>query len=465
MNNSNNRKNSTIDLYEVIGHKFEKISYSLCYGWIVIPVIMSVVCAILHYTYRAHDDYVTQMYSSVYVMITMTLGTLLLCYWLFAIYEKKYHFKTTLVGFTREKAGHEVWLLLLLGLWFWSLVCALCAEDLVIAFKGTTNLSEGFYTYCIFAATFGCAYMIDDDNKKLKLIRLYVTVTNILAILMYFQENQIPILKEFNLWYETSVFLNSNHYGYVLSMSLMCIVGLYYRTIGNSDIKGMIKYGISFLLQMYILMINNTFGAYLAICLAMVMSIVIILVRKEKIRWMHALPFLATIVLTVISALGLMHNYVGQTIGESCIEFMKDLFKVAKRAEGYEKAGTNRIFLWKEALKLIPKHPLVGVGPEGLTGEYFATTGYTRPHNEYIQWAVFCGIPGLALYLSALITLCVNRVRRLKSVSDVQLIAAFAVIGYLISAFFGNTKYYITPYFLIFLGMIANGAKNNECGD
>lgn len=101
---------------------------------------------------------------------------------------------------------------------------------------------------------------------------------------------------------------------------------------------------------------------------------------------------------------------------------------------------------------LIGQKPIFGWDPEGSDQILASLTSVTRPHNEYLQYAVFLGIPGLALYLTSLFTLAVDRLNRLKELDTSTLIAGGSVFAYAASAFFGNTKYYSSPLFFILLG-------------
>ena len=78
--------------------------------------------------------------------------------------------------------------------------------------------------------------------------------------------------------------------------------------------------------------------------------------------------------------------------------------------------GSSRIFIWRNALPLIPKRPLFGGGPDTLAdriGVIFETVkedgtvkqaSIDAAHNEYLNIAVCQGIPALIAYLAAVIS-------------------------------------------------------------
>ena len=100
---------------------------------------------------------------------------------------------------------------------------------------------------------------------------------------------------------------------------------------------------------------------------------------------------------------------------------------------------------------------MFGYGPEGTyyTWIFEDDMGYDRPHNEYIQTALFMGIPAAILYLTGLFMLFIYCIKNRKQLPSYAIISGTAVFAYCISAFFGNSMYYTTPYFFMMLGMLS----------
>lgn len=70
--------------------------------------------------------------------------------------------------------------------------------------------------------------------------------------------------------------------------------------------------------------------------------------------------------------------------------------------------GTQyRLMMWKDSLRLIPKHPVFGVGPDSVIqyGDQWNIEAYKKLplrshfHSTYIQLAVDCGLPCLAAFV------------------------------------------------------------------
>lgn len=80
----------------------------------------------------------------------------------------------------------------------------------------------------------------------------------------------------------------------------------------------------------------------------------------------------------------------------------------------------------------------------------------SRPHNEYIQIGSSIGIPGLIFYLMFLLTLFYKSLKNMQKQFNFRIISILVALSYLISAFFGVSVFYTTPYLYIFLGLSAS---------
>ena len=101
--------------------------------------------------------------------------------------------------------------------------------------------------------------------------------------------------------------------------------------------------------------------------------------------------------------------------------------------------------------------PILGYGAENLEVEYAKyNINQDRPHNLIIQLATTSGLPGLLLYISGIGLILFRGLKRLKEDDNTYIAVYFTVIAYLISAMFGNSMYYTSPYFFILLGFIMN---------
>ena len=124
--------------------------------------------------------------------------------------------------------------------------------------------------------------------------------------------------------------------------------------------------------------------------------------------------------------------------------------------------NTIRLKMWQIAWEYIRQRPVLGLGPDGSGITERAFSLVDRPHNEYIQYALYLGIPGAAMYLTALGSLFLRCLRQLKALPVPAVVLGGVVFAYCASAFIGNTMYYTTIYFFCFLGLLTGLAAQTE---
>ena len=119
--------------------------------------------------------------------------------------------------------------------------------------------------------------------------------------------------------------------------------------------------------------------------------------------------------------------------------------------------------LWINGIKFMLNSPIIGYGPDNLRPMYAELNiNQDRPHNLLIQLATTSGIPGMLLYVTAVGIVVVKGISRLLKNNENGKIFLIIVTTYLVSAMFGNSMYYTSPYFFIALGYLLNSNLNKE---
>ena len=117
-------------------------------------------------------------------------------------------------------------------------------------------------------------------------------------------------------------------------------------------------------------------------------------------------------------------------------------------------AGSGRWGIWNRYLDLIAHNPIFGIGMEGIyVYQLLQYVGSQRPHNEYMQYAVFYGIPAAILYTMGVVGVFLRAFLRRATLDNVTLAALTSAMAYVVSACFGVTVYNTTPFFFIMLGL------------
>ena len=127
--------------------------------------------------------------------------------------------------------------------------------------------------------------------------------------------------------------------------------------------------------------------------------------------------------------------------------------------------GSNRGWIWRNAIEVIPYNPIFGTGPDTFyhalgpqrQAEAVAHSGetYDKAHNIFLQIAVCMGIPALIAYLIFLGGVFIPSVKR---AFDRPLLFAFgaAALAYVIQSFFAVEVPITTPLLWIALGVMAS---------
>jgi len=129
--------------------------------------------------------------------------------------------------------------------------------------------------------------------------------------------------------------------------------------------------------------------------------------------------------------------------------------------------GTNRVYIWKNALKVFPEHPIIGSGPDtfkqvfpaAAQGAYGET--YDKAHNEYLQILICQGILGLVSYLLFLVAALIKAIP--KAFKNPLVMAVFAgFVGYCAQAFFNISLPIASQMLWVLAGMLANKRFRDE---
>lgn len=140
-----------------------------------------------------------------------------------------------------------------------------------------------------------------------------------------------------------------------------------------------------------------------------------------------------------------------------------ELGMIFRREEDLSEVGTGRGKLWAIGIKMIADNPILGVGPGNISDRYFQLTGKaTKPHNEFIEYAVTLGIPGLLFYVLALFMYLKEFFIKRKDASLLVLGLLCVTIAYLVSSLIGVIMYHTMAFFFMFLGLSVGQLKQTE---
>ena len=289
--------------------------------------------------------------------------------------------------------------------------------------------------------------VIQNTEIKKWYLRIFLMIGSFLAALEIVDYYFFPVPQFRATTFEKAahaIFSNSNHYGYYLVMVIMLSSMAY---VADENKKWKWFYLFNFLINSVVLVLNNTFGAFLACIAALLFQMIVLWILQHRIS-KETLIFLV-LFLAVFFIMSTWYY----TVFSNFTIFIRDILNIAKNKEEASTAGSGRWRLWVKTVELIQEKPLLGWGAEGITDILYKTYNEYRTHNEFLQYAVFFGIPAGICYIAANFTVFLHGLKykiQLDLWTTAMLVASF---GYLASSFVGNSKVYVTPFFFIMLGL------------
>lgn len=424
---------------------FEKLFYALLITLIFVPILQ------IPIYYISNFDW----YLNYNLFIESIAQISLICLIIFILYntykDKKFIFNCI------KNNKSLIFLIIFLICVF---ISSILSKDLSLAFHGSDYRHEGFFMYIYYTVFFLISLSIKDYKKKINLAKIISICATLISIMVIYQ-----YINPFNDRYVstnlTGVFFHFNHLGYYFSISTIVTSVL---IVINNDTKKSIFYSILMTIQVSALVINDTFGAYLAILISLFLLILIFKLNKDfintcKSNFIIFIPILIFIVVTVFfNILGIGHfiDNFSSLFSDINSLFSKIFgFNTSSYKKHEESTGTARIELWKAAIKFSLNNPILGSGLEQLA-PYYKDLGFiqTKPANEYIYILASSGFPAFIFYITWLVKILASKLKKLTQLSNIELLGFLCSLSYLISAFFGNSTFYITPYFLMFLAFI-----------
>jgi O-antigen ligase len=430
-------------------------AYFLLLLYIIIPVIALALSYILRWpaAYLLHD-------------IFISVGSLIIVFAILVIFFASAGFKRTVFKLYIRSHTYTVFFALL---FVWAFVSYLLAGDTKTALFGVAFRYNGFLTWLIYiSAALVCSCIRSSNNAekyKRRLLKVFICVSFIMSCVMLCQNYGVKFITELNGSRNQSVLLNPNHFGYILTMSILCLGGL---LVSQNKFIPALFYGLLFTFECWVLTINGSFGCELAVFIALLLMIPVykLSTAYNNKLWAALLPLVIFMAVYIMSG-----SLTSGRNGSDAASLVSDAKTIIEDAvSGGEAAkkplyNNDRFELWKAVTGYASEKPLFGWGPDSI-GKLFTSDGFTNTaaHNEYLQLAAEIGFPGLIFYLAGLIALFITLLKRIirsknksADILSPSAVTAFgASVSYLISAFFGVSLFYSAMYLYVMLALSAS---------
>lgn len=315
-----------------------------------------------------------------------------------------------------------------------------------IALKGEIYRRESIFNYMeYFCIYFFCTSFIDSRKLKATAEYLFIICSIILGIVSIVHINITPVQNFINA-YGTSgglgnIFHNSNHYGYYLAMAIS-LSGSLFVLEKNKVLKVLCM--INYIINIYVLSENNTFGAFVACLFGMIFYIIVMYICNKNINILSVVVFVIFIAESALFSDNLKNNI---------LVLFGDLNNIIADNEKADYAGTKRWKLWELTCKYISEKPFFGFGVDGIYDRLYNEFEEYRSHNEFLQYASFFGIPAGVMYVCGVFSVFLKGLKHKHELDCYTIPAIITAFTYLVSSFFGNSFFYTAPFLFIFLGL------------
>ena len=336
-----------------------------------------------------------------------------------------------------------------------SVISCLLAQNKYEAIFGSDYRLEGLITYIGYLGFFYCGTKLIEQEKNKKIMNTFIICATIISIIsllridLTFKLQDIP--KDIPYYFYQGPFSHFNHFGYYLLIANICSTIMYAY---NQKAINKIRYYICHIILLYTLVINDTFGVYLSYLLILIVLTIYQIKKKQKIKEIIIL----IITFITISAITYRTDFNIHIVKRNFEELFHDTKEIVntENIEDIYEVGTSRGKLWSYGIKYIKKHPLIGYGFENVKYEYHKDDIIeSRPHNLILEQSLNSGVISMLAYITLIILIIKSKLKNLRNIKLIHLLSLLVVIGYLTSSMLGNSTFYVSPYFYVFLGITA----------
>lgn len=345
-------------------------------------------------------------------------------------------------------------LILLSGFFLWTIIATIFSTNVSLSFFGTSYRKEGLIMFGAYFGFVGISTQIKSLSKIKFLVFIFLLGSAILSWLSIV--DSVFLNRLFTLSQRTSIFHNPNHYGYYLTLVLLSGAG-YLLYVKRYDWMYFIV-GISFITNTITLIINQSIGPYIGVIGGLgVLSVFTV--------WHHKLLIKKLCIILIIFVIASFYESVQtQYLSSEASGISQDVSSIVRNTEDASSAGSGRYRLWTLGITYGNNNILSGHGPDNLGSLYrMDDVRNDRAHNEFIQYYATLGIIGVTLYTSMLLSYAYMFLTKNRHHDLLNMILFSVIVGYKVSALFGNTMYYTAPFYFTILSLALTRIYKFDC--
>ena len=337
---------------------------------------------------------------------------------------------------------YDIFLLILI---VFSGISCIFAKDFETAIFGNEYRHEGLLALLYYYSLFEIAsFLRKKDQRIILYVMLFFGLISIVVAFFEYSEYNKYIWKT-DRFQQNHIFGLTTNSNFLSTKLLLCTLCCFVLYIKENKVWQLILY----LVFMYFLLLTNCLSGFVGYICASILFLILNIKKFKKILLIIGITLL-TVFIT---------NHFGMSsIGSDTISMFKEVKEIST-GNLDESYGTNRMHIWKETIKIVPKNIYFGVGIDNFLNAFGEEPlrsergrKIDKAHNEYLQILVTEGIFALIAYLIFIIAVCLKGLRT----KSLYLIPVF---GYLVQAFFNISVIEVAPLLYILMGFMAKKQK------
>ena len=341
---------------------------------------------------------------------------------------------------------------------FFAIISTIFAYSRTLAIFGHENRYEGLIAILYYFSLFQLSTFIPKE-KKITILPFIIISAVIQTIYAILQVNMISFvyinLHNGEPW-ATGFSANPNFFAETVVISLSYVIGLFIDE-DKSVFKKILCIGLIVILMIGLL-ISDTLSCLVGLLFVLIFLFIYCIKNRSKF----------TKFLFVVCLIGFLSFNLASYHKTSLIkDFQKTQGEVTEISKGNVQGdyGTKRVELWRQTLKIVPKHLLHGVGLDNFIYAFDGNSliighyRYDKVHNDYLQILITQGVFSLLCYLALYgIVFVIGTYHCFKNKESVFILP---IIGYLTQIFFNISVIEVAPIFFISLGLLYYRGETN----
>ena len=283
--------------------------------WVLVVLCVSPLIATANLTVGSFTQplFIFALLDAYHLHFALNMGLGMLAIVVLAVWASSLCFELGIRRAFKELFKNK-WAPLLLASVFWLSVSTLinCSSP-EAAFMGDEYRLEGIFSLLAYMGFTACALIVDHKRKRALLLAFWA-VSAIMGVLYLVQIAGIGMLANLNDNGFCVIFGNINHHAYYVAMGLMAAAGLF---VYEKRIVLRVASAAAVVFLSVCLIVNGSFGPFLASAFALVFLAVIVLIRDGKGKLVALVPLALFLCVSLVNVAGFNYNAALSGIAQS----------------------------------------------------------------------------------------------------------------------------------------------------